>query len=97
VCWCTPETQKFEKRHRNGGHKDNCNIGCKRHTADLALKSSRFSPGLLREIFTSKGRISSKVEAWNFTKHKLSKFVNSTKMDYAFAGSNLNTLFRQKR
>jgi len=47
----------------------NCSIGCKKHTADLAIIASRFS----QESFTSKRWLSSKVEAWNFTKNKLFK------------------------
>ena len=59
----------------------NCNIGCKKHTADLALKPSRFSQSVLHERFMSKWWLSSKIEAWKFTKNKLEKLVNSMKID----------------
>jgi len=42
VC-CASEACKYKKRNHNGGHDDllhNCNIVCKKHTADLALIAS---------------------------------------------------------
>jgi len=56
-------------------------------------KTSRFSQALLHESFMSSWWLSFKIETWNFIKNKLLKFFNSTKMDYAFAGLNLNILF----
>jgi len=46
--WCTSEARKYKKRNHNDTHNHNdfllsCNIGCKKHAADLALKPSRFS------------------------------------------------------
>ena len=70
----------IKNRNHNGGNDDfllNCNIGCTKHTADLALIASRFSQALSQETFTSKWWFWSKVEAWNFTKNKLLKPVNS--------------------
>jgi len=53
VCWCTLEVCKYEKRNHNSDHEDllfKCNVGCKKHTADLALIASRFSQALLQDI-----------------------------------------------
>jgi len=47
----------------------------------LPLKDRDFHKRSYMKLFTSKWWLSSKIEAWNFTKNKLSKFVNSTKMD----------------
>jgi len=44
-----------------------------KHTANLSLQASRFLHAFLQENFTSKWWLSSKVEAWNFTKNKLLK------------------------
>jgi len=52
VCWCTLEVCKYKKRNHNGGHKDfllKYNIGCRKHTTDLALIASRFSQAFLQE------------------------------------------------
>jgi len=83
VCWCTSEARKYKKRNHDdhNGFLLNCNIGCKEHTADLALKPSRFSQSVLHERFMSKWWLSSKIEAWNFTKNKFEKLVNSMKID----------------
>jgi len=54
------------------------------HTANLALKPSRFSPSVLHERFKSKWWLSSKIETWKFTKNKLEKLVNSMKIDFYF-------------
>jgi len=51
----------------------------------------------LHESFSSKWWLSFKIETWNFIKNKVLKFINSTKMDYVFAGLNLNILFLKKR
>jgi len=56
-------------------------------------KTSRFSQALLHESFTSKWWLSFKIETWKFIENKLLKYFNSTKMDYVFAGLNLNILF----
>ena len=42
VCWYTSVACKYEKRNHSGGHNEfllNCNSGCKKHTARLALES----------------------------------------------------------
>jgi len=67
VCWCTSEACKNKKRRHNEGHDDsllNCNIGWKKHTADLALTNiaSRFSQTLSQDSFTRKWWLSFKVE-----------------------------------
>ena len=58
VCWCTLEACKYTKRNHNSGHEGlllKCNIGCKKHAADLALIASRFSQALLQEILRASG------------------------------------------
>jgi len=60
----------------------NCNIGCKKHITNLALKPSRVSQSVLHERFISKWWLSSKIETWKFTKNKLEKLVNSMKIDF---------------
>ena len=58
VCWCTLEVCEYEKRSHNGGHEDfllKYNIGCKKHTADLALIASRFSQALLQDVIRANG------------------------------------------
>jgi len=100
VCWCASEAYKYEKRNHNDGYDDsllNCNIGWKKHTADLALITSRFSQTLLQESFTSDRWLSFKVETWRFTKNKLLKLVNSMKVDFLFAGLNLNRIIQKKK
>ena len=69
--------QKLDKIHVF--YARNWNIGCKKHTANLALKLSRFSSSVLHERFISKWWLSSKIETWKFTKNKL---VNSMKIDF---------------
>jgi len=46
----------IKKRNHTGGNDFlfNFNIGCKRHTAELALIASRFSQALSQESFTIK-------------------------------------------
>jgi len=91
---------KYKKRNHNDGHNDfllNCSIGWKKHTADLALKASRFSQTLLKESFTSKWRLSFKVETWKSTKNKLLKLGNSTKADFLFIGLNMNIIIQKKK
>ena len=54
---------KYKNRNHIGGHDDfllNCTIGWKKRTADLALIATRFSHGLLQEIFMSKWWLSFK-------------------------------------
>jgi len=46
----------------------------------------------LHESFTIKWWLSSKTEAWNFTKNKLKKLVNSMKMEFIFASLILNII-----
>jgi len=58
-------------------------------------KTSRYSQALLHESFTSKWWLSCKIKTWNFIKNKLFNFFNSTKMDYIFAGLNMNILFKK--
>jgi len=85
VSWCTSEGRKYRKRDHNDGHNDfllNWNVGCKNHTANLALKPSRFSPSVVHELFISKWWLSSKIETWKFTKNKREKLVNSMKIDF---------------
>jgi len=60
----------------------NSNIGCKKHTGNLALKRLRFSSSVLHERFISKWWLSSKIETWKFTRNKLEKLVNSMKIDF---------------
>jgi len=63
-CWIS-EAREFKKCNRDGGQVGfllNWNIGCTRHTADLALIASRLSQALLHESLTSKWWLSSKVE-----------------------------------
>ena len=58
VCWCTLEVCKYKKRNHNGGHEDillKCNVGCKKHTADLALMASIFSQAFLQENLRANG------------------------------------------
>ena len=58
ACFCTSWKSKYKKRNHKDGHDDsllNCNIGWKKHTADLALKASSFSQTLLQESFTKFG------------------------------------------
>ena len=96
MCWCTSEAYKYNKRNHNGGHDDfllNFNIGCKKHTADLALTASWFSHALLRENLTIKWWLWSRAEARNFIKNK---FFNSTKLDFLFAGLTLNLIIQKK-
>jgi len=64
--------------------------------ADLVFTAPRFSQALFQESFASKWWFSSEVEPWNFTKYKLLKLVNSMKMDFLFAGFNLNIIIRKK-
>jgi len=102
LCWCrlTSEACKYKKYNYNGGHDDfllSNYIGCKTHTADLALIASRFSQLFSQESLTSKWWLSSKVEAWNFTKNKVLKLVNSMKMDFVFTGLNLNIIIHKKK
>ena len=55
--WCISEASKCKKRNFNGGHDDvlhNCNIGCKKHAADLAFIASRFSQAFLQRSITGK-------------------------------------------
>jgi len=57
VCWFASEECKYKKGNHNGGHDDfllNCNIACKKHSADVTLTAPRFSHALLQENFTSK-------------------------------------------
>jgi len=66
VYWCTSEACKYKKGNHNGSHDDfllNGSIGCKTHSADLALTASRFSQALSQENFASKWWLSSSVEA----------------------------------
>jgi len=52
VCWGTSKACKHRKRNRDGDQDDfllKCNTGCKKHTADLALKASTFSQALLQK------------------------------------------------
>jgi len=65
-------------------------FAAKKHIADLALVTPRFSYAFLQENFTIKWWISSWVEARNFNK-------NSTKIDFLFAGLNMNLIIRKKR
>jgi len=93
VCWCTLEARKYEKHNYYGGHDNfllNCNIGCKKHTAHLALTALRFTQTLLQESVMSKWWLSSREKAWDFAKNKILKLVNSMKIDFLFAGLNLN-------
>jgi len=77
VCWCTSEACKYKKSNHNYGHDDsllNCNIGWKKHTADLALTNiaSRSSQTLSQESFTRKWWLSFKPETQKFTKKAFS-------------------------
>jgi len=72
--------QKLDKTHVL--YARNWNAGCKKHTANLALKPSRFSSSVLHERFIRKWCLSSKIETWKFTKNKLEKLDNSTKIDF---------------
>jgi len=88
LCWCTSDACKYESA---------IIMTATMTTAILAAKgihkTSRFSQTLLHESFTSKWWLLLKIETWIFIKNKLFKFFNSTKMDYVFAGLNLNILF----
>jgi len=75
----------------------NSSIGCKRHTADLALIGSRFWQTLSQEGFTSKWWLLFNVEIWKIAKAKLLKLVNSIKADFLFAGLNLNRIIQKKK
>jgi len=63
--------------------------------AKTIYKKSTFSQALLHESFATKWWLSFKIETWNFIKNKLLKFLCSTKMNYVFAGSNLNILLEK--
>ena len=95
LCWCTSETFKYKNATIMATTLTTMT------TAILAAKgihkTSRFSQALLHEGFTSKRWLSFKTETWNFIKCKLLTFFNSTKMDYVFAGLNLNILFKKAR
>jgi len=85
---------------KNGSHDDfllNCNIGRKKHNADLLpLTASGFSQALFQVSATRKLWLSSTVEAWKFTENKLLKLVNSMKIDFLLAGLNLNIIIQKK-
>jgi len=58
MCWYTLEACKYKKRNHNGGQGGfllNCNVGCKKHTADFALVASTFPQALLQEIVRANG------------------------------------------
>jgi len=102
VCWCVQKAWKYKSGYHNGGHDNfllNCNVGCKKTqpNEEHALIAWRFSQALLKKGFTSKWWLSSKVKAWNFTKNKLLKFVNSMKADFLFDGVNMNIINQKKR
>ena len=47
---------KYKKRNRDGGHDFllNWNIGCTKHTADLALMASTLSSAFARKFYKQK-------------------------------------------
>ena len=98
VCWWTSEACKYKKRNRDGDHDDlllNWNIGCTKHTVDLyCTESIQIATSAFQESFTSKQWLSSKVEAWNYTKNKLLKLVDLIKIKFIFAGLNLNVIIQ---
>ena len=57
---------------------------------------SRYLQLFSQKSFMSKWWFSSKAEVWNFTKNKLLKLVNSMKIDYLFAGLNLNIIIQKR-
>jgi len=74
ACWCTLKACKYIKRNHHGGHEDfllKCNIGCKKHTADLARIASRFSQALLQEILRPNGHFYPKQDLGISLKTKL--------------------------
>jgi len=62
----------------------------------LYLYNENLTSALLQESFTRKWLFSFKIEAWNFTKHKLLKYINSTKIGFSFAGLNPNKIVQEK-
>jgi len=100
VCWCTSEACKYKKRNHNCGHYGfllNGNIGCKKHAADLAFIAPGFSQALFQESLARKWWLLSEVEAWNFSKNKFSKLVNSVQTGVLIAGLNLNIIIQNKK
>ena len=58
-------------------------------TDSVKIFTSGFAGKVLR-----KWLLSTEVEAWNLTKNKLLKLVNSMKTDFLFVGLNLDTTVR---
>jgi len=74
VCWYTSEARKYRKCNHNGGHNDfllNCNISCKKHTANLGLKPPIFPLSVLHERFISKCGFHPKQKRGNLLKTNL--------------------------
>jgi len=83
---------EYKKRDHNGGSAGfllNCNIAGKSALQILHLWHRDFHMRFSRKLFQAKAMIQSRLEARNFTKKKLLKFVNLMKIYFLFAGINM--------